>query len=118
MQRSHLTVSGSSQEFALGVAFAGAALGRSTLVQAPSGFVYHPGLNLVVVTEDAAGLLSSFQPVLACFRDLQAKRHRAFAEMDPEEHEQAMLAVKQERQALEESDPFWLQRTWPSSTSN
>src|SRR5690348_6486589 len=77
-------------QFALGVALAGAAIGRSAFVQAPGGMIYHPGLNLVIVTENAGGLLTAFQPVLASFRYVQAKRHRALAEMDPEEHERAM----------------------------
>lgn len=93
-------------QFALGSALVGAAIGRSAFVKAPSGIVYHSGLNVVIVKENPAHLLASFHPVLAAFRYLQAKKHRAMADMDPEDHEREIAAVKQQRLAFEQSDPM------------
>lgn len=82
---------------AIGLAVAGAAIGRSALLQMPDGRRLHAGLNLIIATGALAEAWDALASVVSPLRYEQARRHLALAKLNPEGQQRLIKEVAAER---------------------
>ena len=88
----------------MGLALAGAAIGRSVLLQMPDVRRVHPGLSVVIVTKTPDVYMDTLAKLINPLKYEQARRHATLANLDQDSHNLALAEAKAERLAYEQSD--------------